>query len=207
MTDNNIEQRILALGNYFRGMQVSIDDNNNKLVIVTVKFPENWIIADDISSKFGVTVMKGEKTEYYFAIEISNGFGKVFDAIEYNIEKMKRALERADLLKKKASELQNLFADESIPLEKLRTLNFGYNTTVISLPTETMEVNVPANDLIINDPNVLTPNKEPITAGNAAIYNTPSSFPLSNDPNVMPSPMDERNEPIPEEIPNKKKRK
>lgn len=207
MTDSNIEQRILALGNYFRGMQVSIDDSNNKLVIVTVKFPENWIIADEISSKFGVTVMKGEKTEYYFAIEISNGFGKIFDAIEYNIEKMKRAQERASLLKKKASELQSLFADESIPLEKLRTLNFDYNTTILPLPTETIDLNIPANDLIINDPKALAPNEEPIKAGNAAIYNTPSSFPLSNESNVMPSPMDERNEPIPEDIPNKKKKK
>lgn len=193
MTDNNIEQRILALGNYFRGLQVSIDDNNNKLVIVTLRFPDNWVIADELSNKFGVTVMKGNGSEYYFAIEISNGFSKVFDAVEYNIEKMKRAQERADLLKKKASELHNLFADENIPLEKLRALSFDYKENNIALPLKATTLDIPSEGLL---------QSKEATIDNLTTVSKQTTYPLTNDDNTLPSPMDYRNEPMPEDIPN-----
>ena len=51
----------------------------------------------------------------------------LFDAIEYNIEKMKSAIERAQLLTTKIKELREMFENEDISLEKLRSLKFVMN--------------------------------------------------------------------------------
>ena len=123
----SIEKRIAALGRFFQGMQVANDNSGNSLIYVTVAFPDNWIIADEITTKYGVTVLRGEGYDYYFACELAKGFEPIFDAIEYNIKKMRQAQERAELFRSKTTELQALFADESIPLEKLKSLTFSYN--------------------------------------------------------------------------------
>lgn len=125
--NEGIEKRIAALGRFFQGMQVVNDNSGNSLIYVTVTFPDNWIIADEITAKYGVTVLKGEGYNYYFACELVKGFEPIFDAIEYNVKKMEQAQERAELFRTKVNELQALFGDESIPLERLKTLEFSYN--------------------------------------------------------------------------------
>ena len=70
---------------------------------------------------------KKSHEEFYFCSEIDNGEEKVFDAIEYNIEKMKEAIERAQLLSEKTKELKRLFENESITLSQLRSLKITYN--------------------------------------------------------------------------------
>lgn len=139
--NEGIEKRIAALGRFFQGMQVANDNSGNSLIYVTVAFPDNWIIADEITTKFGVTVVKGDGCNYYFACELTKGFEPIFDAIEYNIKKMKQAQERAELFRAKVNELQALFGDESIPLEKLKTLIFSYNQTppIVITPPVTVE--------------------------------------------------------------------
>jgi hypothetical protein len=90
---------------------------------VVVSFPHGWVIDDDIEEKFDVTVSSGDILgEYYFCVEMEVGEEKVFDAIEYNIEKMKEAIERAQLLSDKTKELRRMFEDESITLTQLRNL-------------------------------------------------------------------------------------
>lgn len=127
--EENTEKRIEKISQYFAGMQVSRDGEGNNVIYVSVVFPNNWVIAPDIPEKFNVTVLEGNNSsgEYYFGSDMSVGFSKVFDAIDYNIEKMKNAQERAELMKKKIAELQSLFRDENIPIEKLRRLTFEYN--------------------------------------------------------------------------------
>lgn len=139
--NEGIEKRIATLGHFFQGMQVANDNSGNSLIYVTVAFPDNWIIADEITTKFGVTVVKGDNYDYYFACELTKGFETIFDAIEYNIKKMKQAQERAELFRTKVNELQALFGDESIPLEKLKTLTFSYNQTlpIATTPPATVE--------------------------------------------------------------------
>ena len=122
-----ITDRIKKLGNYFKEMQiVTIDDK--QVIYVIVKFPYGWVIDEEIEEKYNVTVSNGEyNNEFYFCTEIDNGEEKVFDAIEYNIEKMKEAIERAQLLSEKTKELKLLFENESITLHQLRNLKIIYN--------------------------------------------------------------------------------
>ena len=51
----------------------------------------------------------------------------MFDAIEYNIEKMKEAIERAQLLSEKTKELKRIFEDENISISQLRTLKIMFD--------------------------------------------------------------------------------
>lgn len=148
MIDTNIEKRIEKLGRLFKGMQVATDESGQNVIYVTVSFPQNWMIADDLTEKYGVTALKGEGNEYYFAAELSLGFDTIFDAIEYNVQKMRTALERAELLKAKTAELHSLFADESISLDQLKTMRFTFDeqpapltqfpqTDIVKLPENT----------------------------------------------------------------------
>lgn len=122
-----VEDRIKKVKQYFKGMQVENVDGSN-IIYVVVQFPSKWIIDDDIPNKFGVSVGAGNEYagQFYFCAEIEKGFDIVFDAIEYNIEKMLTAQERATLLRQKIQDLQNMFMDESISIESLRTLEFTY---------------------------------------------------------------------------------
>ncbi len=120
-----IKDRIAKLGSIFKEMQITNVDGA-QIIYVVVSFPQNWIIDDDIEEKFNVTVRNNPSVpgEYYFIAEISVGETPLFDAIEYNINKMKAAIERSTLLNEKMKELRDIFEDESITIEELRTLKF-----------------------------------------------------------------------------------
>ena len=114
-------------------MQIVTTDDGTQVIYVVVRFPYNWIIDDDLEKKFGVTVAQGSNAEeYYFCTDIDSGEQVLFDAIDYNIEKMKEAIERAQLLSKKTTELKSLFENENITIEELRTLKFTYGKDTIS---------------------------------------------------------------------------
>lgn len=124
----DIKDRIKKLGKYFQGMQIVTTDDGSQVIYVVVKFPYNWIIDDELEKKFGVTVAQGNSAEeYYFCTDIDSGEQVLFDAIDYNIDKMKEAIERAQLLSRKTSELKALFENENVTIEELRTLKFTYD--------------------------------------------------------------------------------
>ena len=122
-----IKDRIDRIKTYFKEMQiVTIDDK--QVIYVIVAFPSGWVIDDSITEKYDVAVQRGEYAgEYFFCGEIDKGEEIVFDAIEYNIERMKEAIERAQLLSEKTIELRRLFEDESITIEQLRSLKIEYD--------------------------------------------------------------------------------
>lgn len=125
----SIKQRIENIKEYFKEMQIVTIDGE-QVIYVIVNFPYGWVIDELLETKFQVTVQEGEyPNEFYFATSIDNGESKVFDAIEYNIEKMKDAIERAQLLKIKIAELKDIFQNENITLSELRTLNFTWDKT------------------------------------------------------------------------------
>lgn len=127
-----IKQRIEKISQYFKEMQITNVDGN-QVIYVVVSFPRNWIIDENIESKFGITVLHGnEPSEYYFSTDIDSGEEVLFDAIDYNIEKMQEAIERAQLLSNKTRELKSLFENENISIESLRTLTFQYDSTPIN---------------------------------------------------------------------------
>ena len=128
----DVKDRIENVKQYFKGMQVE-NLNNSNIIYVIVQFPPRWIVDEEIQNKFGVSVVQGQDYpgQFYFCVEMEKGFDVVFDAIEYNVKKMLTAQERASLLKQKVQELQNLFMDETVSIESLRTLDFTYKTNKI----------------------------------------------------------------------------
>lgn len=127
-----IKQRIEKISQYFKEMQITTVEGK-QVIYVVVNFPRNWIIDENIESKFGIAVLRGnEPSEYYFSTDIDSGEEVLFDAIDYNIEKMQEAIERAQLLSIKTRELKSLFENENISIESLRTLTFQYETNPIN---------------------------------------------------------------------------
>lgn len=125
----DIKERINKLGTYFHKMEiVTIEDK--QIIYVAIVFPNGWIIDSDLEEKYNVTVERDSYGTYYFATEIENGVDTVFDAIDYNITKMKDAIERSKLLSEKTLELKRLFENEEIPVESLRNLTFKYDNSV-----------------------------------------------------------------------------
>lgn len=127
----NIKQRIEKISQYFKEMQITTVDGK-QVIYVVVSFPRNWIIDENIEKKFGIAVSRGvDISEYYFCTDIDSGEDVLFDAIDYNIEKMQEAIERAQLLSNKTKELKSLFENENISIESLRTLTFQYENMPI----------------------------------------------------------------------------
>lgn len=122
----DIKDRIARIKPYFKGMQVE-NIEGEQVIYVVVNFPPKWFIVEDIEGKYGVVVQEGnELGEWIFITEFENGFDTIFDAIDYNVGEMRTAQERADLLQKKVAELKELFMDEDMPIESLRTLEFSW---------------------------------------------------------------------------------
>ena len=145
----DVKERINNVKDYFRGMQVQTLDGSN-IIYVIVQFPSTWIIDDEIPNKFGVSVGSGNdyRGQYYFCAEMEKGFDVVFDAIEYNVNKMLTAQERAKLFRMKTEELQSLFEDESISIDSLRTLEFTFKTVKIRKKNE-KKVTIPKTEEVV----------------------------------------------------------
>lgn len=130
----NIKDRIKKISPYFREMQIITTDDGSQVIYILVSFPKGWIIDDEIEKKFGITIRKRENSnEYFFCTEIETGEECLFDAIDYYIEKMQEAIERAQLFSHKTNELKALFEDETITIEELRGLRFEYHRDTINL--------------------------------------------------------------------------
>lgn len=127
----DIKERIDNIRQYFVEMKVMAGDDGSQFIYVSVRFPKNWIVNDELEKKFNVTVAEGDDGLLYFCTDIANGMDCVFDAIEYNVEKMQEAIERAQLLAAKTKELRSLFEDESIDISDLRGLFFSYGRKAI----------------------------------------------------------------------------
>lgn len=140
-----IKDRIKKISKYFRGMQITTTDDGSQVIYVVVSFPHGWIIDEDLEKKFGVTISQGTNIDdYYFCTDIDSGEQVLFDAIDYNIDRMKEAIERAQLLSKKTTELKALFEDENVTIEELRTLTFNYdkkNITSLIIPKQEEDKN------------------------------------------------------------------
>ena len=125
-----LKDRIARIGEYFNNMEITTLDGK-QVIYVGVLFPKGWIIDDTITEKYGVSILKGEDDVIYFACNIEDGIESVFDAIEYNISKMKDAIERAKLLTEKTFELKAMFEDENNSVEDLRNLKFIFTQTTV----------------------------------------------------------------------------
>ena len=119
----DIQERINKIGGLFKEMQVKqVDDTS--VIYVVVQFPNKWIIDEQISEKFNVSVIDGNGApgEYYFCAEMATGFDTVFDAIDFCIRSNKEAMERAKIFQEKLLILKEMFGNEDITLEELKGL-------------------------------------------------------------------------------------
>ena len=123
----DVKQRIEKIKQYFAGMQVE-NLGGQQIIYVVVNFPDRWVIDDTVANKFDVSIAESDDVpnQYFFCAKMEQGFDTVFDAIDYNVEKMLSAQERTDLFKKKTQELRDIFENLDIPIETLRTLEFTY---------------------------------------------------------------------------------
>ena len=122
----DVKDRIAKIKPYFKGMQVETIDGEQVIYVVT-GFPPKWFIVDGIEEEYNVVVQEGNVDgEWIFITEFANGFDMVFDAIDHNIEEMKIAQERAELLQRKVAELKEMFMDETVSIDMLRTLEFTW---------------------------------------------------------------------------------
>lgn len=117
-------ERIKKLFPYFNKFEVGISEKKETYMILSMQFPDNWVVVDDIKTKFGVDTYLYQGLTI-FSSDINTPIDNIFDAVDYNIEKMKAAEERKRLLVAKNKQLVMLFADESNSLESLRNLVFG----------------------------------------------------------------------------------
>lgn len=123
----DISNRIKKLGKYFSEMQI-VEHDGVQVIYVVVVFPSRWIIDEEYATSKGVTIMQGDMPgQYYFCTDLDTGEEAIFDVIDDNIDKMKEAIERAQLLKTKTKELTDLFENEDIKIEKLRTIKFMFD--------------------------------------------------------------------------------
>lgn len=122
---SEMQERIKKLGPYFGGMQVE-EVNGQNVIYIIVNLPPKWTIDRSTEEKFDVTIAKVGDTQYYFVAEMERGFDAVFDAVEFSISKMLEIEERNAIFKEKLLKLQSLFADESIPTDTLRTIEFSF---------------------------------------------------------------------------------
>lgn len=125
----DISERIKKMGKYFNEMQITEDKEGKKVIYVVADFPSRWIIDENFAESKNVTVMEnqGVPGQYFFSAELETGADAIFDVIDDNIEKMQEAIERSKLLAAKTTELKNLFEDENIKIEKLRTIRFCFD--------------------------------------------------------------------------------
>lgn len=131
-----ISERIKKLGKYFGEMQI-VEQDGEQIIYVMANFPPRWVIDDEFAASKNVTIMEGQvQGEYYFSTDLETGVDAIFDVIDDNIEKMKEAIERAQLLAAKTKELKELFEDENTSIEKLRTIKFCFDWKDEENPTE-----------------------------------------------------------------------
>lgn len=149
---NNIKDRIQKIKPYFKGMQVEEVDGES-VIYVMVSFPPKWLIDKTLEQKYDITIgFNNNNGTYYFCADMGTGFDVIFDAIDENIEQMITAQERAKLLKDKVQELQELFIDESIPIDKLRTIEFTFKPQKKkTTKKDTKEITEPDNQLTANE--------------------------------------------------------
>lgn len=117
-----LKERIERLGTYFASMNVAAENN---LIYVQVKFPQSWGCSELTEYNFNVKAVRDEMPGYfYFFADMTVGFDKIFDAIEFNINFNEEAQAKVTLLREKIEELKNIFEAEDIAV--LQTLEFKY---------------------------------------------------------------------------------
>lgn len=148
-----MQKRIDKIKEYFKELNIS-----GNIIYITVVFPPKWAISELLEENFKVKVVPRQDGQgIYFFTDLTNGFDKLFDAIDYTIEFNKQAQEKIELLMYKIEELKELFNNEDI--STLKTLKFSYKKKNITAPNKKKKKEVKEEISII-------PVEEPIIREN-----------------------------------------
>lgn len=109
-------------------MQV-VENNGEQYIYVAVIFHQKWDVdKEKTSEKFSVDSYgtdDGTNT-FYFVAPLETGFDAVFDAVEFNVQRNKTKIEKAEIFKEKYTEFVNIFENEEVTPEMLKTLEFNF---------------------------------------------------------------------------------
>lgn len=121
----NLQNNLNNIIPYFIGMNV-VPENGEPLMFVNVRFPKTWFVKEDAFVDNNVSITVDNKNGGYYFWGNINAEQYIYNAIESVIKENKDAEKRTALLDEKVTELQNLFNDDSLTLEKLQTLTFNF---------------------------------------------------------------------------------
>ena len=122
----SVEERIEKIRPYFGEMKIVNNQSNECYICISCHFPDKWKICPDATKEKYKTDCSEEQGSAIFWCPMTTGFDTIFDAIDYNINVNKLAQERIALFKNKMNELKDLFNDNDMPIEMLRTLTFTW---------------------------------------------------------------------------------
>lgn len=114
----NLQDMMMKLSAYSVGCQIT---NGN--LIITIKYDDGWKVIPPENDK--IEFARQEGVTYYAAaineVPFDDVFKSIKETIDYNIDLQRKVM----LFKSKVSELQELFASES--LERLKTITFVFD--------------------------------------------------------------------------------
>lgn len=118
-----LQERLSKIREYFVGMEMY-----NGLWVVRVKYRPKWGAYPPENGRIKVVSDENESDLWWYCandedVEIDS----IIDLIEETIETNMEAIKKVELFKLKASELKQIFSDESISLKKLQTLKFVFD--------------------------------------------------------------------------------
>lgn len=122
----SVEERIEKIRPYFGEMKIINGQDDVCFICISCRFPDKWKICPDATKEKYSTECTNEEGLSIFWCPITVGFDSIFDAIDYNINVNKLAQERIALFKNKMSELKDLFNNNDMTVETLRTLSFTW---------------------------------------------------------------------------------
>ena len=120
-----MNERIEKIKPYFIEMQV-VNVEGENVMYTNVKFPNKWVIPDDIENLYKTDTIEKKDGSVVFFIPLSYGDKNLFDCIDYVIKKNLDAEERLKLFNEKVRELENIFRDENNNLKSLSELTFSF---------------------------------------------------------------------------------
>lgn len=120
----DFQDRLLKYAKFNMSIRTA-SDNGTDYYVVTLNYGTKWKIMEPVDNRVKC-VMVNDKGTYGYMTETSNGVGPIYDSIDETIRYNEEVEKKIVLLKNKAEELKNIFANE--PYERLEHLSFVFTT-------------------------------------------------------------------------------
>lgn len=123
-----LDEGLNKIREYFRGIDIY-----NGAWVVRVSYPQKWGAYPPEDGSIKVVSDENEAGLWWYC---ANNEGvtvdKIINLIEETVHTNMEAIKKVELFKLKASELKQLFSDESISFKRLQTLKFVFDSSPIN---------------------------------------------------------------------------